>query len=64
MKVEYDKETDTMTIQLRDADIRESDELRAGVIVDFADDGGIVSIEIMNASKVVEKTGEITFVAV
>jgi uncharacterized protein YuzE len=34
MKVTYDRETDTMTISLRDQRIKESDEIRPGVIAD------------------------------
>jgi len=61
MRVEYSKETDTLTIILREAEIKESDELRPGMIADFGYDGGIVSIEIEQASKVVERTREIQF---
>jgi Protein of unknown function (DUF2283) len=42
MKVTYDRETDTMTITLREERIRERDEVHPGVIADFAEDGGIV----------------------
>ncbi len=42
MKIVYDKVTDTLTITLRDARIRESDEVRPGVIVDLGYDGEIV----------------------
>ena len=58
MKAEYDKETDTLTITLRDARVKESDEIRPGVIADFGYDGGVVGFEILQASKVVEKAGE------
>jgi uncharacterized protein YuzE len=61
MKVEYDKETDTLTIKLREARIKESDEVRPGVIADFGYDGGVVGFEILDASKVVEKTRECLF---
>jgi len=61
MKIEYDKETDSLTIIFRKAKIKESDEVRPGMIVDFGYDGGVVSIEIDQASKVVEKTSEIQF---
>ncbi len=61
MKIEYDKETDTLTIFLRESRIKESDEIRPGVIADFGYDGGIVAFEILGASKVVEKTSEIQF---
>lgn len=61
MKIEYDAETDSMTITLRDERIKESDEIRPGVIADFAYDGGIVRLEILEASKVVQQTREIQF---
>lgn len=61
MKVTYDAETDTLTIALRSERIKESDEVRPGVIADFGYDGGIVRFEILQASKVVEKAREIQF---
>jgi uncharacterized protein YuzE len=61
MKVTYDRETDTMTISLRQERIKESDEVRPGVIADFGFDGGIVRFEILDASKVVENTREMQF---
>ena len=51
MKIEYDKETDTLTITLRDARVKESDEVRPGVIADFGYDGEVVGFEILDASK-------------
>jgi uncharacterized protein YuzE len=51
MKLEYDKETDTLTITLREARVKESDEVRPGVIVDFGYDGEVVGFEILDASK-------------
>jgi uncharacterized protein YuzE len=61
MRVTYDRETDTMTISLRQERIKESDEVRPGVIADFGYDGGIVRFEILDASKVVENTREMQF---
>jgi uncharacterized protein YuzE len=61
MKVTYDQESDTMTITLREERIRESDEVRPGVIADFGFDGGIVRFEILDASKVVQNTREMQF---
>lgn len=61
MKVQYDSQTDTLTITLREAKIRESDEVRPGVIADFADDGGVVRFEVLDASKVVDRTREMKF---
>jgi uncharacterized protein YuzE len=61
MKIKYDKETDTLTISLREARVKESDEVRPGVIADFGFDGGVVSFEILSASRVVERTSEMQF---
>jgi len=60
MKVRYDRETDIMIITLREAAIRESDEVRPGVIADFGADGGVVRFEILDASKRVEDPLTIT----
>ena len=51
MKVIFDPETNTLSIILRDEKISESDEIREGVIIDYSNDGKIVSIEIMDASE-------------
>jgi uncharacterized protein YuzE len=61
MKVVYDAETDSLTIVLRAERIKESDEVRPGVIADFGYDGGVVRFEIMRASRVVDDTGEMRF---
>ncbi len=61
MKVLYDKETDTLVITLREEPIRESTELRPGVIADLGYDNQLVRIEILRASKTVEKATEMQF---
>ena len=61
VKAEYDRETDTLTITLRDARVKESDEVRPGVIADFGYDGGVVGFEILQASKAVEQTDKMQF---
>lgn len=61
MKVIYDQEADSLTITLREQRIKESDEIRPGVIADFGYDGGVVRFEILQASKVVQNTREIQF---
>lgn len=63
MKVNYDRETDAMITTLRDSPIDESDEVRPGVIADFGPDGGIVRFEILGASRVIEDTRHVEFVA-
>jgi uncharacterized protein YuzE len=50
MKIIYDKETDSLTITLRDERVEESDEIRPGVIAGFGYDGGVVGFEILQAS--------------
>ncbi|MGA2220956.1 MAG: DUF2283 domain-containing protein [Verrucomicrobiia bacterium] len=62
MKIEYDKETDTLTLTLRDARVKESDEVRPGVIADFGYDGGVVGFEILDASKWMENPPAVEFV--
>ena len=61
MRVIYDRESDTLTITLPEDRIRESDEVRPGVIADFGYDGGVVRFEILDASKVVQNTREMQF---
>lgn len=61
MKIHYDPDTDTLTIRLRDERIKESDEVRPGLVVDYGYDGGVVRFEVLRASKVVEKTREMQF---
>ena len=51
MKVKYDLETDTLRIRFSDKPVAESDEEKPGVILDYDEEGNIVGIEILNASK-------------
>ncbi len=62
MKVTYDAETDSLTIVLRGERIKESDEVRPGVVADFGYDGGVVRFEILRASRVVDSAREMQFV--
>ena len=50
MKVKYDKEVDILYIKFNDQPVNESDEEKPGVVLDYAADGSIVGIEILNAS--------------
>jgi len=63
MKIRYDRETDTMVITLREERIKESDEVRPGVIADFGHDGGIVRFEILDASRHVQDPMSVTLAA-
>jgi uncharacterized protein YuzE len=51
MKVKYDKEVDILYIHLSDEKIRESDEDKPGIILDYDSSGNIIGIEVLNASK-------------
>ena len=62
MKIEYDKETDTLSITLREARVKESDEVRPGVIADFGYDGEVVGFEILDASKRMENPPSVELV--
>ncbi len=52
METWYDKGEDVYNIQLKKDDYWKSVELPNGVIIDVAKDGSVLSIEILNASKV------------
>ncbi len=51
MKVIYDASLDVLRIIFKDALIAESDEEKPGVILDYAEDGSIVGMEILDASE-------------
>jgi uncharacterized protein YuzE len=51
MKVKYDKEVDVLYIVFSENKIKESDEDKPGIVLDYDKTGSIVGIEILNASK-------------
>ena len=51
MKLDYDKETDSLYIHLSEAPAADSDEVREGVVLDYAADGTLVGIDIQHASR-------------
>jgi uncharacterized protein YuzE len=53
MKVKYDKDQDQdiLYLSFSDAPIFESDEDKKGIILDYSNEGKIVGVEILNASK-------------
>jgi len=61
VKVIYDPETDTLSLILSDERVVESDELREGLIVDYGDNGRIVSIELLDASEHVSEPRGVTY---
>ena len=51
MKIIYDPQTDSLTLILREMAVKESDEIRKGLIVDYGEDNKIVAIEMLDASE-------------
>ncbi len=54
MKMYYDSEVDALRITLRKGKALESEEILPNVIVDYAEDGKVLSIEVLYASKTLE----------
>lgn len=50
MKVIYDQETDSLSVIFSEGSVVESDEGKPGIILDYADDGRLLAIEILDAS--------------
>ena len=56
MKLEYFADTDSLSITFRDQPSVDSQELSAGVVIDYDADGRVVGIDIDNASHKVDLT--------
>ena len=62
MKVSYDPKSDTLSFILKEgAAVAESDEDKPGVILDYDDNGDLVSMEILDASSRVTEAGKMEF---
>jgi uncharacterized protein YuzE len=61
MKVIYDKETDTLSIILRNGKVAESDEVREGLILDYDKSGRLLSLELLEASEHVNQPRAVEF---
>ena len=65
MKVSYDSRTDTLSVVFRsDAEVAESDETKTGVVIDYDEDGNLVSLEILDASMRVTEADRVEFQSV
>jgi uncharacterized protein YuzE len=51
LKIEYDCEADALYIRLSELPVAESDEHKPGLSIDYADDGSVIGIEILDASR-------------
>jgi len=63
MQVKYDKETDILYISLSNEIVAESDEEKAGIILDYSSSGNIVGIEILQASLKMPEPMKIEYIA-
>jgi uncharacterized protein YuzE len=61
MKAVYDPHTDTLTLTLNSAPVAETDEKKPGIILDFDDEGNLLRIEILDASRRVGETRSLEF---
>ena len=61
MVIKYDKKSDIIYIQFSDKKVVESDEDKPGVILDYGEDGEIVGIEVLNASKKTNQPNGISY---
>jgi len=61
MKARYDREVDILVIKFTELPIVESDEEKPGIIIDYAEDGSLVSIEILDASKRMESPAKMEY---
>ena len=64
MKIKYDKEVDILYIQFSDKKVGESDEEKPGIILDYDNEGTIIGIEVLNASKKMPKPMKFEYEAV
>lgn len=61
MKVNYDLETDTLSIVFSSAPVEESDEKKPGVVLDFDGQGNVVGMKILDASKRMENPRSVEY---
>lgn len=64
MKVTYEQKTDTLTVIFKEGvPVAESDEDKPGVILDYDEDGNLISLEVLDASKRVTDARKIEYQA-
>jgi len=62
MRITYDLKTDTLSVILKEGSaVAESDEEKPGIILDYDDQGDLISLEILDASKRVTEARRMEF---
>jgi uncharacterized protein YuzE len=62
MKITYDSRTDTLTVILKvGVAVAESDEDKPGVILDYDQNGDLISLEVLDASRRVSEAQRVEF---
>jgi len=61
MVIKYDKESDIIYIQFSEKKVFESDEDKPGIILDYGENGEIVGIEVLEASKKTSQPNGISY---
>jgi len=51
MKIEYSQEVDALYVHFREVLVAKSKEIEEGVVIDLDEDGHMIGIEILDASK-------------
>ena len=51
MKIEYDKQVDALYIRIQEKDVARTQEVSDGVNLDFDDQGRLIGLEVLSASK-------------
>lgn len=51
MKTHYDRDTDALYLRFADGRVVESEEVAPGVVLDFDEEGRIVALEVLAASR-------------
>ena len=60
MRIKYDEEADVIYLHFRKGKIKESDEIRNGIIVDYDEKGIPLAVEILNAKEILANKPEVT----
>ncbi len=61
MVIRYNKEADSIYIEITKAKVEESDQEKKDIILDYDEAGNIVGIEILNASKKTKQPNGISY---